>query len=636
MNIRKTLTTIRARIEKVPTKVWLIGGGVAVVLLYSLIFFIPKGVQFSYATTSCSPQFVLAPGLQKASSDQFDVQFKDELRIGSVAVASATICVTPKSSPSTGAYAASISPFGGLIASKQVRITVPEAPSATTSDFVGAAISTSKPLKIKLSSADVINTYSLKIADKSAPCKLSSTELLCDIAPLDLDHGAKYTAALHKTFKNDDKKLAEGTLETLQPLILTEASIGNDHVFYDKPASIAFAFDQPITDAEVALVKVVDDKTEDVSVDAKTEGAGMVASFDELARDATYRITVKQASGENGSSLADAVSYTFKTSGGPKVSSVSVGSGGVARNATVIVTFDQPVDASVDVAKIARIEGVAGSVRKQSDTQFAFALQAGDCAAFNLVIDKGVKSGSNGELSKEAWKFGSRTTCGYSWSIGTSVKGRPIIAHSFGGGATTILFTGAIHGSEPSSYTTMQAWVQYLQANGHIIPADKRIVIVPNMNPDGIAAGSRNNSRNVNLGRNFATANWQASIQTANGTLPTGGGTSPGSEPESAALIALTRQLRPRLEVSFHAQGSLVGANKFGDSVRIGNIYASTVGYRTMYDNAEAVMGYPMTGEYEDWMGESMGIPAILIELPTLSGNYINSQLPALKKLLAI
>src|SRR5690606_23080087 len=99
------------------------------------------------------------------------------------------------------------------------------------------------------------------------------------------------------------------------------------------------------------------------------------------------------------------------------------------------------------------------------------------------------------------------------------------------------------------------------------------------------------------------------------------------------ALIKLTRQLRPRLEISFHAQGSLVGANKYRDSVRIGNIYAQTVGYRTMYYNAEEVMGYAMTGEYEDWMGEEMGIPAILIELPTHSGNYFWSQLPALTKM---
>jgi hypothetical protein len=134
----------------------------------------------------------------------------------------------------------------------------------------------------------------------------------------------------------------------------------------------------------------------------------------------------------------------------------------------------------------------------------------------------------------------------------------------------------------------------------------------------------------------FPTANWSASIETTSGTLPTGGGTSPGSEPEAAALITLVRQLKPRLSISYHAQGRLVGANKFADSVSIGDIYSSTVGYKTMYYNAEAVMGYAMTGELEDWMGEEMNIPAILIELPAASGNYLNAQLPAIKKMFAI
>jgi hypothetical protein len=55
-----------------------------------------------------------------------------------------------------------------------------------------------------------------------------------------------------------------------------------------------------------------------------------------------------------------------------------------------------------------------------------------------------------------------------------------------------------------------------------------------------------------------------------------------------------------------------------------------------MFDNAEDVMGYSITGEYEDWMGEALGVPAILIELPTHSGNYLNSQMNALKKVLEV
>jgi len=47
-------------------------------------------------------------------------------------------------------------------------------------------------------------------------------------------------------------------------------------------------------------------------------------------------------------------------------------------------------------------------------------------------------------------------------------------------------------------------------------------------------------------------------------------------------------------------------------------------------------MGYTITGEYEDWMGEELRIPAILIELPSSAGNYLSSQLTALWKMVTI
>jgi len=631
------ISNTKLLLSKVSPKGWIIGGALlAVVVSYSLIFFIPKQVQFSYAETSCTDQLIVAPGLQKFNSADFDATFEGGFAIGSAKLLATKVCIEPKQSLNAGTITASVAPFGGFIASKQFIVTVPKTPNAQKADLVGKAISTTEPLKIKLSSADVVHRYTLKIADKSTKCNQASAELSCDVKPLGLEQGAAYAASLHQTYKEADRKIVEGQLETLRPLGVTGASLTNDQTFFDKPTSFNFTFDQAVEKGDISLEKVTGETTEKVAVTQETSGATLTISFADLARDSKYRLTVNQAIGETGSSLAAPVTLNFATSGGPKVASVSVGSNSVSRSARIIVTLDQPIDGSVDIGKYARVTGVSGTVKKQSDTQLAFTLEGGDCSAFSLVIDKGVKSGSNGAESKDTWKFDSRTICGTSWVIGSSVKGRSIVAYSFGGGPKTILFTGGMHGSEPSGYTTMQAWAQYLQAYGDIVPANTRIVIVPNTNPDGIAANSRNNSRNVNIDRNFPTANWQASIETSSGTLPTGGGTSKGSEPETAALIALTRQLRPRAEISFHAQGRLVGANKFSDSVSIGDIYAKTVGYKTMYYNAEAVMGYPMTGEYEDWMGEELNIPAILVELPSASGNYLNAQLPALKKMLAL
>jgi len=636
VKIQNVLTRTKTLLSKIPLAGWIGGGVFVTALIYSLIFFIPKPIQFSYAAPTCVGQLVLFPDTQRASSDDFTVNFQDGWNIGSFKVASTRLCIEPKTSPKEGTYTAAVAPFGGWIARKQFAITVPEAPAARAADVIGKAISTAEPLKISLTSADIIHTYKLEIADRAVACAQKDAELICEVAPMELAHGTKYTAALFQTYKDTSTKVVEGDIATLQPLALTSASITDGQTIYDAPTSFSFTFDQPVKEMKATLVKVDGEATESVETELSTQGAQATLGFSPLAREATYRLEVTQAVAESGSSLAAPLTYTFTMSGGPKVASVSVGAHSVARNASIIVTLDQPLDASVDIAKLARVEGIKGSVRKKSDTQLTFSIQGGDCTAFTLVIDKGLKSGSNGETSKEAWSFASRTICGYAWTLGTSVKGRAITAYSFGSGSNVILFTGGMHGSEPSGYSTMLAWAQHLQAHGDIVPTDKRVVIVPNTNPDGIAARSRNNSRNVNIDRNFPTANWHASIETVSGTLPTGGGTSAGSEPETAALITLTRQLKPRLEVSFHAQGRLVGANKFRDSVAIGNIYANTVGYKTMYYNAEEVMGYAMSGEYEDWMGEELNIPAILVELPFASGNYLNAQLAALKKMLAV
>lgn len=638
MNTTKYTSKLKALYHRLPLPAW-IGIGVLslVVVSYALIFGIPKQVAFSYAGDTCARQLVLFPNSQSKHSDDFDLAIKDELKIGDFAYAAMKVCFTPKQAPETGDYKASIGLFGGWFGAKQFAVKVGEPPVARTSDIVGKMISPALPLQVALSGPDTIHTYELAIADKKAACEGKESQVSCKIADLQLSPGAEYMAALYRSYNGSGTtKVLEGKVETLLPIKLESGSINEGQTLYDMPKEFSFTFDKPVESAEVSLERKNGEARE--KVDAKTRYSDktlIVTVAADLARKADFALTIKQAIADNGSTLDAPVAINFATSGGPKPASVSVGSTGVPQNAQIVVTLDQPIKEGVDIAKFARVEGVNGSVAKRSSTELVYTIQGGLCVAFSLVLDKGVESGSNTEVS-EAWKFDGRTICGTSSVIGYSAKGRAITAYYFGNGGTTILFTGGIHGTEGSSYTTMQAWVTYLMSNAHKIPADKRVVIVPNTNPDGIAAGTRNSATNVNLGRNFPTANWKADIETASGVLKNGGGTSAGSEPETKALMALTQQLRPRLEVSFHSQGRLVGANKYGDSVAIGNTYASLVGYQTMFYDAEAVMGYPMTGEYEDWMGEKFATPAILIELPSHSGNYLSSQLNALLRMLTI
>lgn len=634
----KLFTQYQNYLKKVPRKYWIIGGVLlSLILIYSLIFFIPKKVDFSYAGDSCARQLVLFPGVQTTASSDFTLSLKDELKIGSFTYATTTACVEPKSAPMAGDYTASVGLFGGWFMKKPFTIKVAEPPVANKASFGDKAISAALPLKIELTGADTIHTYELTSADKTSDCTTDQAEIVCNVSALSLKPGSDYTIALHRSFQGTAKTtVAEGAIQTLLPIVLTETDLTQDKVIYDTQKEFTFTFDKPVENAEVALEKKVGETVERVTATSRTEGSTVfVTASADLTRKTGFTLTLKQVVADNGSSLEAPIAINFSTSGGPKPASVSVGNTNVGQNAQIVVTLDQPLKEGVDITKVARVEGLSGSVKLRSPTELVYQINGGLCQSFDLIFDKGVPSGSNAEVS-DAWKFTARTVCGYSSVIGYSVQGRPITAYYFGNGSQTILFTGGIHGEERSAQQTMQAWADYLMVNGYKIPADKRVVVVPNLNPDGIARNMRYNANNVNLGRNYPSANWQASIDTASGTLPTGGGTEPGSEPETKAIMALTAQLRPRLEISFHAQGSLVGANKVADSVSIGNIYASTVRYGTMYNNAEEVMGYSITGEYEEWMGEKFGIPAILIELPTRNGNYLNSQLNALMKMLSV
>src|SRR5258705_14005613 len=79
--------------------------------------------------------------------------------------------------------------------------------------------------------------------------------------------------------------------------------------------------------------------------------------------------------------------------------------------------------------------------------------------------------------------------------IGHSVQHRPITVVHVAGTGTRILVVGCIHGNEP-------AGIAIVRALEHAHPkAD--LWLVPVLNPDGLAAGTRQNTHRVDLKRNF-------------------------------------------------------------------------------------------------------------------------------------
>lgn len=138
--------------------------------------------------------------------------------------------------------------------------------------------------------------------------------------------------------------------------------------------------------------------------------------------------------------------------------------------------------------------------------------------------------------------------------IGTSVKGRTLHAYYRGGKnpRTVLVVLGQMHGDE-SAGTQTARWVR-----DHIRPTPRfGVWVIPTMNPDGDARGTRQNARGVDLNRNWPTSGWERS---SGGRY--WGGPKPASEPETRAVMGFLRRVKPDFIASIHQPLYAVGAGR--------------------------------------------------------------------------
>ena len=149
--------------------------------------------------------------------------------------------------------------------------------------------------------------------------------------------------------------------------------------------------------------------------------------------------------------------------------------------------------------------------------------------------------------------------------IGRSVEGRAIRAIEVGERSRpATLVVGCIHGSECAGAAV--AW--------RLVAARPRahVWVIPNLNPDGLARGSRQNARGVDLNRNWP-AGWRARGRPWDGYYP---GPRPLSEPETRAARAVILRVRPRVTIWFHQPLGFVWAT--GRSLPAARRYARLTG----------------------------------------------------------
>ena len=610
------IKTKAAPLRRVPYKYYFVAGILLVMAVY-LVTFREKTIAYNYGGETCDNRLLLLPDVfGESGSDNYEVTSRGGWSLGGYRLTATALCITPAEPPEentveTIAYA----PWGGWFARLSYHIETNDHPAVDAS-VLGAPIPVSRTLHLPLSEPDETFSYHIVVGEGKAECISEKSQLSCDIPMLELEQGSEYALALERRFKDEKvDEVMQATIETLSPLSVVASSIARDATVYDKPKSVTLAVDKPLGKTDFTAWRVDGETPTELTVTAESQGQEAIITFaEDLPRQATIELRATAFEASDGSTTLDPYVLPFKTSGGPKVTGVNVGSTGVDIGSQIVVTFDQELSTDQDLSALVATGGGVTYQARQGNQLFFSTGGTGRCQDISITLKPDIKSPYD-IFGQSAWQYNGRTICYTVTTIGYSVKGRAIQAYHFGNGGSSIVYTGAIHGSEYSTKSLMDRWIQELDANPGQIPAGKRVIVVPSINPDGLAAGSRVNARNVDLNRNFAVSDWQKDIQHTNGSaFPGGGGETPMSEPETKAIAGFIAQQRPELVVSYHSIGSLVIPSQGGQSNARASQYASLSGYK-LSPGGGGEFGYQITGTADDYYREKLGVPSVLVEL---------------------
>jgi len=133
-------------------------------------------------------------------------------------------------------------------------------------------------------------------------------------------------------------------------------------------------------------------------------------------------------------------------------------------------------------------------------------------------------------------------------TIGLSREGLPIEVFDLGSGRDATLVLAGVNGDEPTGTFVVDQLVGYLETHRELVK-DRKVIFVPRVNPDGLKKGTRVNANGVDINRNFPTRDWAPS-SIAPRFNP---GPSPGSEPETKALLSILNSTKPCKIISVHA-----------------------------------------------------------------------------------
>lgn len=222
--------------------------------------------------------------------------------------------------------------------------------------------------------------------------------------------------------------------------------------------------------------------------------------------------------------------------------------------------------------------------------------------------------------------------------IGYSVAGRPIEVYTFGDGPRQRMIVAGIHGGyEWNTIALADELMKHINENPDIIPSDVTLYILRNLNPDGDARDQgidgRVNDHGVDLNRNFPI-NWAADWDRDGcwSYRPTTGGTGPGSEPETQAVMAFLQTHNIEVLISYHS--SALGVFPGGEPWEKKSIeFAKQLANVTRYPFPPIDTGCIYTGTLADYAVE-LGATSVDMELSTHAKTDFKQNIKALEVLL--
>lgn len=223
-------------------------------------------------------------------------------------------------------------------------------------------------------------------------------------------------------------------------------------------------------------------------------------------------------------------------------------------------------------------------------------------------------------------------------SIGYSAEGRPLEVYAFGDGEQGRMIVAGIHGGDEwNTVTLANQLIRHLDQNPDLIPDEVTLHILPDLNPDGEARAhnkyGRLNHNGVDLNRNFPV-NWKKEWDRGGcwNYLPTSGGTGPGSEVETQALMNFINSHSIQVLISYHsaALGIFPGGLPWDEaSIRL----AQSIAEVTSYSFPPIDTGCAYSGTLADY-AVSNGIAAVDLELTNHYDSDFDQNLQVLDVLL--